>query len=46
MTRLIRVFSTLRTRTLFLIFVVMFLVAFIAGFAVALVVRTKPPPRL
>src|SRR6267142_3859272 len=45
MTRLIRVFSTLRTRTLFLIFVVMFLVAFIAGFAVALVVRTKPPPQ-
>jgi hypothetical protein len=45
MTRLIRVFSTLRTRALFLIFVVIFLVAFIAGFAVALVVRPKPQPQ-
>jgi len=44
-TRLIRVFSTLRTRAFFLIFVVISLVAFIAGFAVALVVRTKPQPQ-
>jgi hypothetical protein len=45
MTRLLRVFSTLRTRGLFFIFVVIFLVAFIAGFGVAVIIRNKPLPQ-
>lgn len=41
MTRPIRVFSAFRARGLFFICVLIFLVAFIAGFAVALIVRPK-----
>ncbi|MFS8084534.1 MAG: transglutaminase-like domain-containing protein [Acidobacteriota bacterium] len=42
MTRLIRVFSAIRARAPLLILVVVILVAFIAGFAAALFIRTKP----
>ena len=45
MTRLIRVFSAFRTRGFFFIFVFIALVAFLAGFAVALIVRPKPQPQ-
>jgi hypothetical protein len=45
MTRLIRVFSAFRTRGFFFIFVLISLVAFIAGFAAALIVRPKAQPQ-
>jgi len=45
MTRLIRVFSAFRTRGVFFIFAIIFLVAFVAGFAAALILRPKPQPQ-